>query len=49
MFESIDMSTVNELLKEVETKPKDNIVLFMKKYKIKRLKFGVKEFEIELR
>ena len=49
IFDSdINMKTVNKILNDVDESPKNNIVLFMKKHNIKRLKIGVKEFEIEL-
>ena len=49
LFDSdINMKAIDRILNEVDEKPKDNIVQFMKKHNIKRLKLGVKEFEIEL-
>ncbi len=45
---TINFVKIGELLEDVDKNPKENIVQFMKKHNIKRLKLGVKEFEIEL-
>lgn len=50
MFETtLDGRKITRLLNDVDKNPKDNIVQFMKKHSIKRLKIGTTEFEIELK